>query len=278
MMKKFALLASLSLWLLITSCSTPKNITYFQDVQSGAEITPAQQLDIRVKPGDKLSILVTTQDPALSTLFNLVQMQNRLGTTTTATSSTRSATNSQQGYIAYYTVSPQGDINFPVIGKIHIEGMQRAEVASFIETELQKRDLVKDPVVTVEFANTGLSIIGEVARPGRYEFNQDRINILDALAMAGDLTTLGMRENVTVMREDGNGKTHAYHIDLTDLNGIAQSPVYYLQQNDVIYVEPNDKKKRETTSSGNSIYTPSFWVSISSLTVTIATFIVTTTK
>ena len=114
--------------------------------------------------------------------------------------------------------------------------------------------------------------------PGRYEFNKDRVSIIDALAMAKDLTPNGVRENVIVLRETGDGKQQAYRIDLTDMAGIAGSPVYYLQQNDVIYVEPNDKKKRETTASGNSAYNPSFWVSIGSLGLTVATLVITLTK
>lgn len=155
--------------------------------------------------------------------------------------------------------------------------MSRYEVAEYIEKKLKDENLVKDPIVTVEFANTGLSIIGEVAKPGRYEFNKDRLNIIDALAMAGDLTANGQRENIIVMRENEDGKQQVYRIDLTDMNSVAQSPVYYLQQNDMIYVEPNDKKKRDTTASGNSAFNPSFWVSIGSLGVTIATLIVTLT-
>lgn len=273
----FKYLASgfLAITLLLGSCSTPKNITYFQDVAQGSLIAPAKQLDIKVKPEDKLSIIVTTQDPVLSNLFNLVQVQTRLGNTTT---STIGASNTNDGRTSFYTVNRLGDINFPVLGEIHIGGMTRYEVAEYIEKRLRDDDLVKDPIVTVEFVNTGLSIIGEVAKPGRYEFNKDRLNIIDALAMAGDLTANGQRENVIVMRENEDGQQQAYRIDLTDLNSIAQSPVYYLQQNDMIYVEPNNKKKRDTTASGNSAYNPSFWVSMGSLGVTIATLIVTLTR
>ncbi len=260
--------------MLLGSCSTPKNITYFQDVAQGTVIDPVKQLDIKVKPEDKLSIIVTTQDPALSNLFNLVQVQTRLGNTTT---STVGASNANDGRTSFYTVNKFGDINFPVLGELHIGGMSRYEVAEYIEKKLKDENLVKDPIVTVEFANTGLSIIGEVAKPGRYEFNKDRLNIIDALAMAGDLTANGQRENIIVMRENEDGKQQVYRIDLTDMNSVAQSPVYYLQQNDMIYVEPNDKKKRDTTASGNSAFNPSFWVSIGSLGVTIATLIVTLT-
>lgn len=271
---KFITKSLLFATLLLGSCSTPKNITYFQDVAQGTVIDPAKQLDIKVKPEDKLSIIVTTQDPALSNLFNLVQVQTRLGNTTT---STVGASNTNDGRTSFYTVNKFGDINFPVLGELHIGGMTRYEVAEYVEKKLKEDNLVKDPIVTVEFVNTGLSIIGEVAKPGRYEFNKDRLNIIDALAMAGDLTANGQRENVIVMRENEDGKQQAYRIDLTDMKSVAESPVYYLQQNDVIYVEPNDKKKRDTTASGNSAFNPSFWVSIGSLGVTIATLIVTLT-
>lgn len=274
MRKKLSTLWLLATVMLLASCTTPKNITYFQDVTQGTIIDPAQKLNIRVKPEDKLSIIVTTQDPSLSTLFNLVQTPSRLGSTSTTTVGAQA---SNDGSTSFYTVDKAGDINFPVLGKLHIGGMTRMEVASFIENKLIDNHLVKDPIVTVEYANTGVSIIGEVTRPGRYEFNKDHLNILDAIAMAGDLTNLGKRENVIVFREIEDGKRQAYIIDLTDMASISRSPVFDLQQNDVIYVEPNDKKKRETTASGNSAFNPSFWVSIGSLGITIATLIITLT-
>lgn len=264
--------------LLLGSCTTPKNITYFQDVKHEAVIAPAEIKDIIVRPEDKLSIIVTTQDLALSQLFNLVTTQNRLGQTTSSTHSIMGATSTNEGRISYYTVDSEGDINFPVLGKLHVAGMNRAQVAAYIEQKLKDENLVKDPVVTVEFANTGISIIGEVASPGRYEFNKDRLTIIDALAMAGDLTVNGERNAILVMRKDAEGKQQCYRIDLTDIHQLAKSPVYYLQQEDMIYVQPNDKRKRETTSAGNTPYSPSFWVSVGSIGVSIATLIVTLTK
>lgn len=262
---------------LLCSCTTPENITYFQDIASGTVISPSKPLEIKVKPEDKLSIQVSTQDPALSAMFNLVTSQNRLGQTT-STTRTSGNSSSGSGQVAYYNVNSRGDITFPILGRLHIAGMTREQVAEFIEKKLRDSEMVKDPIVTVEFANTGLSIIGEVASPGRYEFNKDRVNVLDALAMAGDLTVNGMRENVMVIRETEDGKQKAYRIDLTDMGSLANSPVYYLQQNDVIYVESNDKKKRETTPNGNTLYTPSFWVSMGSFAVTLATFIITLSR
>jgi len=274
-MKISKLLPALVLVLLLGSCSTPRNISYFQDVYTGTEISPAQLLDIKVKPEDKLSIIVTTQDPALSQLFNLVTTQNRIGQTTSGTTAIGEASSLGDGRTAYYTVDRMGNIDFPVLGDVHIGGMNRYEVAEYIEKRLQDANLVKDPVVTVEFANTGISIVGEVSKPGRYEFNKDRLTIIDAIAMAGDLTINAERENILVMRKKDDGRQEGYRVDFTDMKNLSQSPVYYLQQEDVIYVQPNDKKKRETTPNGNTPYTPSFWVSMGSFAATIATLIIT---
>lgn len=264
--------------LLLSSCSTPKDVTYFPELETGSIMMAERQLNIRVRPEDKLSIIVNTQDPALSNLFNLVTTQNRLGETTTSTTTIGNASNSGNGQVSYYTIDSKGDINFPVLGKIHIAGLTREEVAQKITDELTNADLVKDPIVTVEFANTGISILGEVKSPGRYEFNKDRLTIIDAIAMAGDLTMNGVRSNILVIRNAEDGKQEAYRINLLNAKSLASSPVYYMQQDDVIYVEPNDKAKRETTPNGNTPYTPSFWVSMGSFGVTIATLVITLTK
>ena len=266
---KFISSCLLAAGLLLGSCSTPKNITYFPDLGTGSVVQAERMLDIRVKPEDKLSIVVNTQDPALSALFNLLQVQNKLSGTTSSTNTVGSS-GGGNGQVAYYTVDSAGDINFPVIGKLHIAGMTREQVADYVAEQLVSRDLVKDPIVTVEFANTGISVIGEVTSPGRYEFNKDRLTIIDAIAMAGDLTINGMRENILVLRNVGGGKQEAYRVNLIDAQSLAASPVFYPQQDDVIYVEPNDKKKRETTPNGNTPYTPSFWVSMGSFGMTIA--------
>lgn len=257
--------------LLMASCSTPKNISYFQGIGNGSIVDAAKVLDIKVKPEDKLSIVVSTQEPALSQLFNLVTTQNRL-------ENMSADGGSGNGQVSYYTVDSYGDINFPVVGKIHIAGLTREQVAGKVSEELTSRNLVIDPIVTVEFANTRIAILGEVASPGRYTFNEDHLTILDAIAMAGDLTNNGVRDNIIVMRTVGEGRQEAYRVNLLNAQELASSPVYYLQQDDVIYVEPNDKKKRETTPNGNTPYTPSFWVSMGSFAVTIATLVITLVK
>ena len=265
--------------LVLGACSTPKNVTYFPELQPGSVVEAREVLDIRVKPNDKLSIVVSTQDPALSSLFNLVMTQNRLGQSTSSTMTIgQGASSGGSGQVSYYTVDSNGDINFPVLGKISLFGLTREQVAEQIADRLMKEDLVKDPIVTVEFANTGISVLGEVASPGRYEFNRDRVTLVDAIAMAGDLTINGRREDILVLRALGDGRQQAHRVNLLDAAALASSPVYYLQQEDVIYVEPTDKRKRETTPNGNTPYTPSFWVSMGSFAVTVVTLVLTLTK
>lgn len=259
--------------LLISSCTTPKNITYFSELQTGSIVRADSVIDIRVKPEDKLSIVVSTQNPALSALFNLVTAQNNISNASAGSSRKNAGVGG--GQTSLYTVDSTGNINFPVLGKLHIAGLTREQVTDKIAGELMKRDLVKDPIVTVEYANTGVSLLGEVTAPGRYEFNKDHMTIIDAIAMAGDLTINGERDNILVMRNVGDGRREAYRVNMLDARELASSPVFYLQQDDVIYVEPNDKKKRETTPNGNTPYTPSFWISIVSFATTITTLIVT---
>lgn len=266
---KFIASGLITMAMLLGSCTTPKNITYFQDVATGTVIEAERQLDIKVVPEDKLSIMVTCEDPKLSSLFNLVTSNNRIG---------QSSTSSSSGQTSLYTVDPEGNINFPVIGKLHIAGLNRYEVADFIQDKLEKEELVKNPIVVVEFANTGIVVLGAVGKPGRYEFNKDHYTIIDAIAAAGDLNINGEREKILVMRKNGEGKQEGYRVNLLDMAELAQSPVYYLQQDDVIYVQPNDLTKRNTTPLGNSPYTPAFWISLGSTALTLVTLILTLTR
>jgi len=259
------------------SCSTPRDITYFQDAYQGDVVVARRPADIRVEPEDKLTIMVNTPDPALSSLFNLVQVQNRMSGTM---ANTLSAANvgASGNQVSFYTVDGHGDINFPVLGRLHIAGMTRFEVCSYIEGELKGRDLVKDPIVTVEFANTGITVLGEVNSPGRLEFNKDRLLLTDAIAMAGDLSANGRRDNILVLREGDDGTQKAYRVSLLDLDSLAATPVYYLRQNDLVYVEPNAKVKRQTTATGDTPFTPTFWMSVGSFGLTIATLIISLSK
>ena len=259
------LMATVGAGFLLTGCGTPKNITYFQNEESIVQM--AQANPIKLKADDKLSIVVKSKDPAVSDLFNLGIYTSRYGTTGSQVISGSQVKSFRPGSndgVSYYTVDPQGCIDFPVLGSLKVAGMTRSELAGFIKGELMGRELVKDPTVTVEFVNTGINVMGEVVSPGRYDINRDHLTVLDALSLAGDLTINGRRENVKVLREE-NGQTKVYTLDLTDLNKLVKSPAYSLQQNDVVYVEPNDFRKRQTTVNGNNALSTGFWISVASL-------------
>lgn len=259
------LMATVGAGVLLTGCGTPKNITYFQNEESIVQM--AQANPIKLKADDKLSIVVKSKDPAVSDLFNLGIYTSRYGTNGSQVISGNQIKSFRPGSndgVSYYTVDPQGCIDFPVLGSLKVAGMTRSELSGFIKGELMGRELVKDPTVTVEFVNTGINVMGEVMTPGRYDINRDHLTVLDALSLAGDLTINGRRENVKVLREE-NGQTKVYTLDLTDLNKLVKSPAYSLQQNDVVYVEPNDFRKRQTTVNGNNALSTGFWISVASL-------------
>lgn len=256
---KFCKILSLTLMILaVVSCSTPKEISYFQDLQPGVtELTITDPVEIKVRPKDKLSILVNSQDQKLNELFNL---QNTSGNT--------SSNRIELGY----TVDTKGFINFPVLGKVKVGGMTREQIAEHLTEQIKEQELIKDPVVTVEFMNLCVSVMGEVNKPGRVSIDRDNLTILDALSEAGDLTIFGKREKVLVLRQE-NGKQRVYDINLCSAEHIYSSPVYYLQQNDVVYVTPNDTKSRQSTVNGNTVRSTSFWISLASLITSIAVLI-----
>lgn len=273
-LKTLFISGTFGLALLATSCSAPKDVVYFQDLQAGQEIIlPDNPKPLKLQPHDKVIIIVSTQDARLNAIYNLPVAQTNIGTTSSDGSM---ASNGSNG-VAPYTINSQGDIEFPVLGKLHIAGMTREQVAEYIRRELMSRDLAKNPIVTVEYMNLGVSVMGEVGHPGRVSIAREDFTILDAISAAGDLTIYGKRDNIKVIRRE-NGVEKIYQVDLSSGKDLSQSPVYYLQQNDVIYVEPNATKLRTSTPNGNSMLTPSFWISIASIGMTIATFIITLSK
>lgn len=281
-MKKFSGLSKvlgIAMLALTLGACTPKNITYIQDINEDVTIENAKRKAMRIQPEDKLSIIVHSKDPELAALFNLPVISNsaQYAGVNNGTG-TRQRNYSQTNGVASYTVSPEGTIEFPVLGTLNVDGMTRNELSSFIKGELIGRNLIKDPTVTVEFLNSGVSILGEVRSPGRYDMNRDNITVLEAIALAGDLTIQGKRENVKVVRELTDGSIHVYELDLTKGKNLMSSPGYYLKQNDVIYVEPTNYKKRETSVNGNSALSTSFWISAASLLTSIAVLVVNLTK
>lgn len=150
--------------------------------------------------------------------------------------------------------------------------MNRYGVAELIKREIISRELVKDPVVTVEYLNAKISVLGDVKNPGEYPIERDNMTLLQAISKAGDLNITGKRNNVLVVREE-EGKDIAYRVDLTDTKSLMESPAYYLRQNDVVYVEPNNARKRNATETANAFYNPTTWVSVASVLTSIAVII-----
>ena len=247
----FAVLVGL---VLLGSCTTPRDIAYFQDVQENQPIQTQNDGYIRFQKGDKLNIYVHSRDEQLQDLFNIVSRAN-------------SGNNNNQ-HNAAYTVDDSGKIDFPVLGPIEIEGLTREEVAKYIKDQLISKSLVKDPVVTVVFYNMHFSVLGN-AGAGVKEITKDRITLMEALAMASDLQIDGLRKNVLVLRQEGD-KQVPYRVDLTSAKSIYNSPAYYIRQHDVIYVEPNNKYKRNSTVMGSSAFQPAFWMSLISFITTMA--------
>ena len=251
----------------LSSCGSSKQVVYFQDLKpEETEIKLPEVKAITVRPEDKITIIVNSRDPQLTDLFNLPYVTRQLGITSTVYT-----TRNSQG-VSAYTVDADGEIDFPVLGKIYVAGMKREEIAECIKSELIKENLVKDPVVTVEFANLCVSVLGEVNNPGRFSIDRDRLTVLDALSMAGDLTIYGNRNKVMVLRQEGEVQ-RVYGLDLTSGNHVYTSPAYYLQQNDVVYVEPNAVKARQSTVNGNNVRSTSFWISLASLLTSIGILI-----
>ena len=240
--------------MLFASCST-KKIVYFQDMKNGGTVESVQPRSIRIKPGDKLAIHVNSKDEELVAPFNLRRSQESMGSKTDLA----------------YTVDQDGNIDFPYLGTITVKGMTRNDVARHIKQELLDRKMIKDPTVIVDFTNLQLSVLGEVNKPGRYAIEKDVYTIIDAISDAGDLTINGLRENIMVLREE-NGMQKSYTINMNDAAQLYNSPAYYLQQNDVVYVEPNKQKIGQSTINGNTFRSTSFWMSFTSFILTLVTF------
>lgn len=251
--------------LMLAGCSSSRKIVYFQDVGSGVRREGIAEVPVTVQPEDKISIVVNSKNPELAEMFNLPVITHRIG----------QPMNSSYNYnqqMSSYTVDSNGNIDFPVLGEMHVAGLRREKIASYIKNELVRKNLVKDAVVIVEFMNMGVQVMGEVNKPGRFNIDRDHLTLLDVLGMAGDLTIYGKRENVLVIRKENGGETY-YRVNLCDSKSLHASPAYYLRQNDMVYVEPNDVRARQSTLNGNNVRTASFWMSLASLLTTLGVLI-----
>ena len=251
---------------LLTSCNTSKEIIYFQDIVVNQPETISGARDITVQPKDQISIMVSSKDPQLAALFNLTRVQYRAG-------STDLRTGSNNGEISGYTLDDKGDIDFPIIGTLHIAGMTKSQIAALVKKRLMEENLVNDPVVTVEFMNLYFSVLGEVKTPGKYAITKDQITHLEAISMAGDLSIYGKRDAIFVIREE-NGERVTHWVDIRSKD-LFNSPVYYLKQNDVVYVQPNKVRAGQSTINENSVKSVSLWISIGSFLSSLGVFMVT---
>lgn len=248
---------------LFSSCTSYKNVPYLQQPEIvnayGQEIP---LYDATIMPKDLLSITVNTTDPVAAAPFNLtIQSQYNV-----AMSNNNYITS--QPSLQQYLVNNNGEIDFPVIGRIKVGGMTKNQAEDLIRQKLQPY-LKEIPIVTVRMVNYKISVLGEVARPGSFTVTNEKVNVLEALAMAGDMTVYGLRTNVKLVREDTEGKRNIITLDLTD-SELITSPYFYLKQNDIIYVTPN-KTKAKSSDIGTTTTT---WISATSILISLASLIV----
>lgn len=254
-------LAATAVAVLLASCGSTKDIAYFQNSES-VDLTKSRVLyDARIMPKDVLSITVSTTHDDAAVPFNMT-----VPTTLSANSSMNVASSQLQSYL----VDNDGNIEFPKVGTLHLGGLTKSEAEKLVYDKIKPyMSESEHPIVTVRMTNYKISVLGEVNRPGMYTVANEKITVLEALAQAGDLTIYGVRNNVKLLREDAQGQKSIHVLNLNDAN-IINSPYYYLQQNDMIYVEPN-KVKAQNSSVGSMT---SIWFSATSILLSVATMVI----
>lgn len=259
-MKKLvsAIVVAISVILVLGSCGSAKQVAYFQNIDS-LDLSASKMLyDARIMPKDQLSIIVKTTNEDAAKPFNL-------NTNNTSTMNQN---------LQYYLVDNDGNIDFPIVGKIHVLGLTGRQCEELIRTKIQKYFSENEkPFVTVRMASFRVVVTGEVGSPGVVTVPNEKISIVEALAQSGDLGLQGKRKNVMLIREDAAGTKSAHRLDLTDAN-LINSPYFYLQQNDIVYVEPNGAKKG-TAGLSNSV---TFWIGLVSSIISLATLTVSLCK
>lgn len=253
MLKKIPLYVAVVL--LFASCAASKNLPYFQDTSSGESMDIHNYRTNVIKPGDMLSIIVSSSKPELAVPYNLFTVKNQFGTSLTTNLNTRQ---DLEGYM----VDSRGYIDYPVLGEMKVEGMTREQLSRSLKERLES--MVPNVVVTVSYLNFKITVIGEVNRPGTFTVEGDRITVLEALGLAGDMSVYGKRRNVLIIRENA-GTRQTARLDMKSKD-IFESPYFYLQQNDVVYVEPLPSKTQSISTFRN--YFPTF-ISLGSLITTI---------
>ncbi|MBR0049647.1 MAG: polysaccharide export protein [Prevotella sp.] len=246
--------------LLLSSCASTKNVAYFQNADK-VDLSDSRGLyDARIMPKDELVITVSTTEPEAAVPFNM--------TVPTAISVNRTSTYSQPT-LQTYLVDNFGNISFPIVGSLHVGGLTKTEAEQMIHDKIAPyMNQNENPIVTVRMSTYKVSVLGEVARPGSYVVSKEKVSVLEALALAGDLTIHGVRTNVQLIREDATGQKSIHMLNLNDAN-IINSPYYYLQQNDVIYVTPN-KVKAQNSAVGSMT---SLWFSATSILISLTSLL-----
>ncbi len=265
------LLAITAAVVLAAGCSTTTymQVDYLQDLNRETTLEMKENKGIVIQPQDQLSIVVSSRNPELSAALNKPMATYMAGSEITST-----AGGSYQRILGY-VVDNEGNLEFPMLGEIHVAGLNRWELQDLIKNKVIEAGILLDPIVTVEFMNFRISVMGEVNSPGTYSVTGDKITLLGALSLAKDLTIYGRRDNVTVIREQ-NGKRSIYKVDLRKSN-IFDSPAYYLQQNDVVYVYPNSVRAGQSTINENYFKSGNFWISLSSVAITVTNLILSLT-
>ena len=246
--------------MLLIACGSTKDVAYFQNAKY-VDLEQSRYLyDAKIMPKDILTITVTTVNPEAATPFNL---------TIPTVFNQNSRSTYAQPSIQSYLVDNNGQIEFPVVGTISVGGLTKSDCEKLILAKIRPYlNENERPVVTVRMTNYKISVLGEVARPGMFTVGNEKINILEALAQAGDLTIYGVRNNVKLIREDADGKKQIYTLNLNDAS-LVNSPYYYLQQNDIVYVEPNKVKSRNS-GIGQST---TLWLTSTSILISLASLL-----
>ena len=242
--------------LLFIGCTSYKQAVYLRGDDTAAILEQKNTLyEYRVMPKDELTITISTSDPAASVPF-----YRKIGQDRSQASNHQGMNNAK---LLDYLVDNDGNIDYPVLGKLRVQGMTTRECEAMIRKALLEY-LSEEPTVTVRVSNFKVSVLGEVNHPGTFKVEDERINIFQALAMAGDMTLFSIRDDVQLLREDSTGRVVIHHLDLTKAD-ITQSPFYYLQQNDILYVRPTKSKVHSSTFNSNT----SMWTSLVSIALTI---------
>ena len=239
-----------------TSCASRKDVAYFQLADQYKTKKVLANDGVKIQADDLLDIMVNNKNPELAAPFNLSTLYSEA-------SGSVGSTNTQVERLGYL-VNQQGHIEFPILGAISVKGLTLFELANLVKKELVEKGYMEDPIVTVRLLNYKVAVLGEVNSPGTKLFETERVTILDAMSAAGDLTLYGKRDNVLLIREQ-NGERTMVRLDLTSTD-LFESPYFYLQQNDVVYVEPVKNKINQRNSNPNVSIILSYLSFLTSLT------------